>query len=259
MLAWLAACGAPPPPAPSREDRAAHAVSAAVRALDAWTTDEAWVDRLDALIALEGIRAVRPDPAVDALAARLRPVLDTGGDPRRRWWDRAARWPPEVDYTWTPVPGKAVSTNFALVEALYCPDHALRPETVAWMCGTLRDDGGRSSGHAAWILDVALDQGCVARADTCQDALRDELVAASLRPVPLDDTVSRDLLAEQILFATLAGAPREALVPAVDRLLAVQEPDGSFGAPGDRSFPAQHATAVGAWGLAEWLGPAPGG
>lgn len=256
MWALLAACAPsstpPPPPAPPPPTRAERADAAVARAVDAILGSPLAAERLDPLMALAAIDRARPDPSRAAGIEALRIVVDTGGDPRRRWWDPSARWPDAAPHAWTPEPGRRVTPNFALVEALYCPSPALRPETVRWVCDTLRDDGGRLSGHAAWILDLGVDQGCVARADTCLDALREELTAAALRSSPGGDTDARDVFAEQILFATLAGAPAEALAPAVDALLAAQGDDGGFGAPGDRSFAALHATAASAWALAEW-------
>jgi hypothetical protein len=256
LLAAALGCATPAPPAPpppTREERAATAVAAALSAIDERTRAPDTLFRLDVPIALAGLRDLRPgDAGIEALLARAVTVLDTGGDPRRRAWDPAASWPADQDYTWTPVPGKVVSPNLALVEVLYCTQHPLRPETVEWVCATLRDGGGRQSGHAAWYLDLAVDQGCVARERTCLDALRDELLAAGARPTDLASTDARDLLAEQVLFGARAGASHAALAPAVDALLAVQGADGSFGAPGDTTFPALHATLAAAWGLETW-------
>lgn len=265
MIALLAACGSPPPPPPppaplppSRAERAAAAVDRALASLDERTAQADEKLRLDVPIGLAAVQAARPHPRAEATLARLVPIVDHGGDPRRRAWDRTATWPADQDYTWTPTPGRKLSPNYPLVEAMYCRSHPLRAEAVRWVCDELRDDGGLLSGHAAWILRVAVDEGCLAREATCLDALRDELVAGAAREVDLTDTLARDTLGEQILFGLLAGAEPAALDGAVDRLLAVQGEDGSFGAPGDASFASLHATTVGAWGLSVWLGSAGG-
>jgi hypothetical protein len=151
-------------------------------------------------------------------------------------------------------PGPDVSPNRALVEALYCPEHGFRPETAVWVCRDLRDEGGYASAHAAWILAIAVEQGCVSRQLTCLDHVRDELLAALRREEPLGTTAAVDLHAERILFGRMAGAPPDLLRPPIERLLAVQRPDGAFADPAD-GWAATHATLAATWALAQAADP----
>lgn len=209
---------------------------------------------LDVAIGLHGIGRVYRGEALDTLITRLGPELDRGGDPRRRAFDATARLPAEAVASWTPQPGARTSPNRALVEAMYCPEHGFRPQSVQWVCAELRDGGGLLSAHAAWILDLAVDAGCVDRDATCLDTVVTELENAAATPGPLAATMDRDRLAEQVLFGARAGLPPAALEPAVRALLAAQGPDGGFGVPTEEEPPwwGYHATLAATWGLAEW-------
>lgn len=232
-----------------RCEAARRSVDASIGWLDTTSADPDIPSNLDVLVATWNIAQVFRSRPLDALVARLRAEKDRPGEPRRRFYVPDARLDESPSAGWVPAPG--LHMNYALVEVLYCPEWGLRPETVDWICAELRDDGGRTSAHAAWFLSIAVDGGCVARASTCLDTLAGEMRDGAAAERPLDTADARDLLAEQILFGLMAGVPPETLAPAVDRLLAAQQPDGGWGTPDTISL---HATAASAWSLTEWIG-----
>lgn len=242
------ACAVPPEPAPpTREARAREAVEQALR----WMEDHADEPRskLDVAIGLSAVAALLPTPTAEGLRDRLVPVHDRSGDPRRRLYDPAHRLaeppPASVGADGRPNP------NAALVEALHCPEWPLRSETLAAVCGPLRDGGGYGSTHAAWIVAEAVERGCVPRAETCAEAMVAELTGPW---PPLAATLDRDLLCERVAFGLRAGAPPEAFDGAVDAILHAQGADGGFAVPaeGEPAWWAWHATLACAWGLAAW-------
>lgn len=236
-----------PLPDPPTE-RARAAVERAVGWLDTALDDPAVPVNLDAVIAFWNVARTFRSPALDARLVKLRETQDRPGEPRRRFYTPEARLAENPSTRWTPAPD--THPNRILVEVLYCPEWGLRPESVAWICSTLRDGGGRSSAHGAWFLSMAVDGGCVARDQTCLDDLAEELVAGAAIDRPLDTPVEADLLGEQVLFGLLAGVSPERLGSAVDRLIAVQQADGGFGTPDQVSA---HAALVASWGLTEWI------
>ena len=242
-----------PLPCGPRCDAAQVAVDRAIGWIDTATDDPELSLNLDVLIATANIARTFRSTQLDALVAELRTRHDRPGEPRRRLYAPEARLAENPSTAWTPVPG--MHPNPVLVEVLYCAEWGLRPVTVDWICTELRDDGGRSSAHAAWFLSIAVDGDCVDRAATCLDAVAGELRAGAAVERPLDTAVERDLLGEQILFGLLAGVEPDAYASAVDRLIATQQPDGGFGSvdrvPSDRV--GAHATFVAAWALTEWV------
>ncbi|MCB9688417.1 MAG: hypothetical protein H6738_20755 [Alphaproteobacteria bacterium] len=237
----------------AREEAARVGVQRAIAWLAEHTpdTDELRVDL--PIMYAEMLRVWRSE-RLSAEQARMVAGLDSGTDPRRRAWDPSARLP-DGPPTWTPTPGQKATPNYALVEALYCPERGMRPEASSWVCAELRDGGGVYSGHAAWIEAIAVGNGCLTRAATCLDELRDELVTGALAQRTRTTTLERDEFGEQILFACMAGADPGSLAPAVDLLLSLQTESGSFGAPTPEEPPwyEVHATLVGAAALSSWL------
>ncbi|MBX2796775.1 MAG: hypothetical protein KTR31_03870 [Myxococcales bacterium] len=232
------------------------AVARGIDGLDAASREPDVHTNLDVLIALHEVRSVFASQRLDALWARVLPELDSGGDPRRRFWDASHRMPPEFPgHTWTPDPAQKVSPNRLLVEALYCPEHGFRSEVGAYACQVFRDDGGLMSAHAAWGLAVAVDGGCIEREATCLDEVRDELVAAALANPPLTTTREVDAHAEQLVFALMAGAAPTDLAAVVDRLLAAQGSDGAWAVPtaGEDPWWGMHATLAALWGTSAWV------
>jgi hypothetical protein len=232
-----------------RAERARIAVDRAIGWLDDAQDDPAVPMNIDAVTAVTEVARTFRSARLDALAVALRTELDRPGEPRRRLYTPDARLA-ENPSTWWTATGPEVGPNQVLVEVLYCPEWGLRAETVTWLCGPLRDDGGRGSTHAAWFLSLAVDAGCLTRSATCLDALADELRAGAAVERPLESPVERDLLGEQILFGLVAGVDPASLASAVDRLIAVQQPDGAFGPPDKITA---HATLVAAWGLTGWI------
>lgn len=265
---WALGCGAPapapasapapapvpspPPPPPSPEALAIdRAIGWLVHAYD----DPDLPLNLETPIALVPLAGRVHDPRLDALVARLLPLTDRPGDPRRRAYDPSARLPEAPATWWEAAPGAKVHPSQVFVEVLYCPEHGLRPSTIRWMCDTFRDHAGPSSAHSAWYLALAVDAGCVPRADTCLDALVTELVDGSTTEPPPTGTTAIDRLAEQVLFGRMGGASREQLAVGVDRLLGAQRPDGAFAAIDDTATDRDaargrvHATLVSVWAL----------
>ncbi|MEQ1502778.1 MAG: hypothetical protein ABMB14_11140 [Myxococcota bacterium] len=260
LWAWLG-CGSDPrqpldapwacAPGCARVEAAREAVVRAVPVIARNAADPGVDQNLDVALCTGGIAGIYRSRTLDRLRAGFGPDVVRPGDPRRRLVVPTARLDEDPSGWWAVgQPGIEVHQSQVLVEVLYCPEYGLRRSTIDWICGPFRDGGGRGSTHAAWFLDLAVDAGCVPRADTCLDPVVDELVTGALGwTSPPTTDLDRDLLAEQILFAVLAGSPPEPLAAAVDRLLASQQPDGGFGAP-DRI--GAHATFTAGWALAAW-------
>ncbi|MEQ1566518.1 MAG: hypothetical protein ABMA64_12825 [Myxococcota bacterium] len=265
-MIWWMACAAPDPrpdldaplacaPGCARAESARAAWSAGVRWLTRVTADPSVPVSVDLYVALAPTARRFRSAALDQLLVQLRDRADRPGDPRRRAWDPSARLAENPSASWSAAPGATLHPNRALVEALYCPEHGMRPETVRWLCEDWRDAGGPASAHAAWFLSLAVGQGCTPRSETCLDALVTELVtAAHAEPAPVG-TEDRDRLAEQLLFARLGGAPPATLGAEVDQLVASQRQDGAFAAPADPEsrWAVVHATVASVWALSEWL------
>jgi hypothetical protein len=221
--------------------------------------------RYDAAIALAAIRARIDDPAIEAALVRARRVADQDDDnPMRRLLEPASRVARGVTTGWSP-PGageRRANVNRVVAEALHCDEHGLRPETIAYATGPMRDDGGYHTAHAVWALALARDRGCLAPAELAPRwrPLLDELRAAQ-PAAPEPTALAVDLFAERLLVLLLAGERDPALDGWAARLLEAQHADGAFGAPAPVAEPYHryHATMVAAWALTEWLAAGGGG
>jgi hypothetical protein len=215
--------------------------------------------RFDAALMLSQIRRVFDSDDLRAAFARAREIADRDEDnPMRRFWIPELRSPVEHTSTWAvPAAGeKRVNTNRVIIEALHCAENGLREETVAYLCGPMRDGGGYQSTHALWALELARSAGCDAalRAAACRASLQEEILAAARQPVAAQRTRDLDLFAERVMVLTLSGVSPESLARHMARLVALQSADGSWSKPepGEAPYFAYHATGLGAWALAEW-------
>ena len=256
LVAVLAACSsekaparppAPPDAAPARPT-AREAIDRAAAYLAAFPAEEL---RYDAAIGLAAIRRRVDGEALRAAEARARAVADRDPDnPMRRVLDDGYRAEAASVTGWTAPPaGERINPNKVVVEALHCDVHGLRPETVDYATGPMRDDGGYHTTHAIWALVIAEGRGCVepARLRPLVEELRAAQPAA---PEPTARGI--DLYAERLLMLLLAGE-RDAAVDAwAERLIDAQAADGGFGAAGPDDPPTlrYHATMLAAWALA---------
>jgi hypothetical protein len=248
---------APPPPAPDAapaRPSARQVVERAAAWLAGFPEDEL---RFDAAVGLAAIRRRIDSDALRAADARARAAADRDPDnPLRRAFDPGYRTAAASVAGWeAPGPGaERANPNRVVAEALHCDEHGLRPETLAYATGAMRDKGGYHTTHALWALVIARDRGCIDAA-----ALRplvDELRAAQ-PAAPEPAVLAVDLYAERLLMLLLAGE-HDAETEAWARALAdAQAPDGGFGEPGpdDPPYFRYHATMMAAWALAETLTP----
>ncbi|RMG19344.1 MAG: hypothetical protein D6729_05565, partial [Deltaproteobacteria bacterium] len=123
-------------------------------------------------------------------------------------------------------PSPRVNVNRVVTEALYCDRFGLRPATLAYVTGPMRDAGGYHSCHGLWALTLARDRGCPSQAAFAAAAapLRAEIQAALAAAGPPATLADLDLFAERQLMLLLAGEPPPAdlaarLTPAADRLV----------------------------------------
>jgi len=215
--------------------------------------------RFDAAIMLSQLRRTIDGEALTRAFETARVVADHDDDnPQRRFWMPDFTSPPEHTARWTlPSDGKArVNTNRVLIEALHCKENGWRPETMAYVCGPMRDGGGYESTHALWALDLARRRGCVTKAEfhRCARPIAVELDAAERVPLAPARSLDLDLFAERLLMLAMAGWPTGRLEPWAHELLRRQQPDGSWTVPGadEPAYHRYHATAMSAWALAEW-------
>jgi hypothetical protein len=232
------------------------AVARAAAWLEAFPSDEL---RFDAAIMLHELRRTVDGEALAHAFATARAVADHDDDnPQRRFWLPSFASPPEHTSRWTvPAPGAPrVNTNRVLIEALHCADNGWRPETMAYLCGPMRDGGGYQSTHALWALDIARRRGCVTKSEfhRCARPIAAELDAAERAPMAPTASLDIDLFAERLLMLALAGWPVARLDPWAHALMRRQQPDGSWTVPGadEPAYHRYHATAMTAWALSEW-------
>jgi hypothetical protein len=232
-----------------------HAMARAAAWMAAFPDDEL---RFDAAIGLAAIRRHAGGDAVDRAWRRAVAIADRDADsPLRRAYDDAHRVSVRAAAGWpVPGPGEArANVNRVVGEALHCADHGLRPETIAYATGPMRDDGGYHTTHAVWALVLARDAGCVdaARFASAVAPLVDELRAAQ-PPAPGRAVLDVDLFAERLLMLVLAGVRDDAIDGWAAALLGTQAQSGAFGvaAPDDPPYFHYHATLVAAWALVEW-------
>lgn len=210
--------------------------------------------RFDAAIGLAAIRARTDSDALRAAYTRAREVSDRDTDnPLRRGFDDTARVAPAVSTGWAlPRPGeRRANVNRVVAEAMHCKENGIRPETLAYIAGPMRDEGGYQTTHALWALAIARDHGCLtdfeARARPLVAELREHQPAA-----PETAVSAMDLYAERLLMIELAGDHGPDLDGWRRNLLDAQAPDGGFGAlaPDQDPYLRYHATLVAAWALA---------
>lgn len=233
------------------DSAAAAAIARAASWLAAFPEDEL---RFDAAIVLAAIRQHVDSEALRAAYARAREHADRDHDnPMRRAFDETVRVPKAVSAGWpVPAPGEPrVNVNRVVVEALHCRDNGLRPETLAYITGPMRDSGGYHTTHAMWALTIARDRGCLSdfgkRAAPLVAELREHQPAA-----PGNAVLAIDLFAERLLMLELAGERGADITAWRKRLIAAQAEDGGFGVPaaGEAPYFRYHATLAATWALA---------
>lgn len=215
--------------------------------------------RFDSALILSQIRHRFDFPALDREFARARTVADRDHDhPHRVLWVPDLEVPAKATTGWT-VPaagGKRATTNGPLSEAMHCKRNGFRPETLAYVCGPLRDDGGYYTTHALWAVVLARDAKCVGEAEAaeCVASMQSELLRAQPRTLAPEKTLDIDLYAERLLTLVLSGRTGKEIDGFARQLLKHQRPDGSFALPNADEPPyyAYHATGTAAWALAEW-------
>ncbi len=215
--------------------------------------------RFDAAMGLSQIRQTVDSDALRVAFKRARTVADRDNDhPHRRFWIPGFRSPARDTSQWeVPTDNRQrVNTNRVVSEALHCAENGWRPQTMHYVCGPMRDDGGYQTTHALWALYIAHQNGCVSAADfdACARELQSELRAyqpASLEP---HATLDIDLYAERLLTLVLSGDPDRIVNAWAANLTGLQAPDGSWGVPavGEEPYYRYHATMVVTWALAEW-------
>lgn len=243
--------------------------AACERAQRAWAALQgaaAWLARypeaglqLDAAMMLSQARQSVDGAALRQASAAAERVADRDHDhPHRRFYRPDFHSPPEHTSRWIPPAAGAprASPNAVLSEALHCSENGFRPETIAYVCGPMRDDGGYHSTHALLGLVLARERGCVDLGATskCLASLQAELARAQPSTLQPKRSLDVDLYGERILMRLLGGTEASALDPEVDALLAFQDADGSFGvrASGEPPYHRYHTTGIVVWTLAEW-------
>ena len=215
--------------------------------------------RFDAAVVLSQIRKTVDSIPLRIAFKRARAFADHDNDhPQRRFWIPQFHTPVKYTSQWTvPTDGQPrVNTNRVLHEALYCRDYGWRTQTMRYVCGPMRDDGGYQTTHALWSLTIAYRNGCIAKADfePCARALQQEL--ADKQPAVLEPhvTLDIDLYAERLLQTVLSGYPAPIVNQWARVLMRMQSPDGSWGIPAVDEDPyyRYHATMMSTWALAEW-------
>src|SRR5437879_1119772 len=114
--------------------------------------------RFDAAVGLSQLVKLRPDDlALRQAFERSRAVAERDADhPQLRFWKSEVRVAKSAVTGWSGSDSK-VNVNRAVNEALWCDVHGLRPETVKYITGPMRDSGGYRSTHALWALIIARD------------------------------------------------------------------------------------------------------
>jgi len=230
--------------APDARPLAAGAIERATRWMAGFPQEQL---RFDAAIGLAAIRRHHDTPQVRAAFDRARLVAERDADnPMLRAIEPSYRAPPEATTRWSP----PANVNRPLEEAIHCAENGLRPQTLEYITGPMRDRGGYGTTHAVWALALARDAGCIA-----DFAERVEPLVKELRDAqpdrPARKTLAVDLFAERVLMLAIAG---ERVDCWARPLLEAQNLDGSFGALGTEEDPYHryHATMVAAWALSEW-------
>jgi hypothetical protein len=238
------------------EDTAQHAVEHAADFMAAFPVAQL---QFDSAIGLSAIRARTSGLRLDDALTHARHYADLDADnPLRRAFDPGFVVAAEKTAQWeVPAPGAPrVNVNRVVIEALHCAQNGLRPATLDYLSGPMRDGGGYQTTHALWALTIARDAGCVKLDEFNRRAgpLVAELRAANgSKPGPA--ALDVDLFAERTLMIELAGARDDQVTRWVQALIAAQNKDGSFGAEidggGEPPYWRFHATMTAAWAIAE--------
>lgn len=265
LLLVLVACRSPAPaeaeraptsasPEPIRPPTVRDRIVRAAEWMSAFPAEEL---RFDAMIGLSRIAAVIDAEQVRRALDRARREVDVDDDhPHRRIWDPQHRADRAQVASWTPPRAgePRINPNRPISEALHCAEHGIRPETLEYIGGAMRDEGGYHSTHAAFALAFARDNGCL---DPEQSARLTEELARELRayqPEPFEPatTLDIDLYGERVLMLLLLGDRAPPVDRWLERLAELQNDDGSWGRPSADEPPyfRFHATMVAAWTLA---------
>src|SRR4051812_37778605 len=132
--------------------------------------------KFDAAVGLSQTLQLTKSEALQLAFDRARTASDQDVDhPQRRFWSSDFKVQKSAVTSWTAADPR-VNPNRPLDEALWCDVHGLRPQTVEYASGAMRDGGGYRSTHALWALVIARDRGCLgAKAfDKASAALRAE-------------------------------------------------------------------------------------
>ena len=215
--------------------------------------------RFDAAMGLSQIRQTVDSDGLRVAFKRARTVADRDNDhPHRRFWIPGFRSPARDTSQWE-VPtdsSRRVNSNRVVSEALHCAENGWRPQTMHYVCGPMRDDGGYQTTHALWALDIAHRNGCVSGADfaACVRELQSELRTHQPASLEAHATLDIDLYAERLLTLVLSGYPDRIVNQWAANLTGLQGADGSWGVPavGEEPYYRYHATMVATWALAEW-------
>ncbi len=215
--------------------------------------------RFDAAVALSQIRQTVDSDALRAAFEAARAIADRDQDhPHRRFWQPDLQAPASATSRW-PVPtapGKRIGSNYVLSEALFCRESGWRPETMVYVCGIMRDQGGYESTHALWGLAIAHQNGCIKDEDyaPCALSLQEELAKAQPLDFRPQATLDIDLYAERVLQSLLTGTTNPAVDTWAETLLRLQNDDGSWGMrrDGEEPYYRYHATMMSTWAAAEW-------
>ena len=248
---------APDPPGTTLRARAERAVARAAAWMAAFPAADL---RFDAAVMLAGIRRTVDGDALRRAFATARPVADHDDDnPQRRFWIAGFESPRPHTAAWR-IPGSGeprANTNRPVAEALHCARNGWRPETMAYVCGPMRDGGGYYTAHALWALALARENGCVTDAASrpCVRALSEELIAAQPATLAPTTTLDVDLYAERVMVLAYADTAAPRLGDWIRALLERQTDDGSWGVrvPDEPPYHRYHATGMSAWALAEWM------
>ncbi|MFC1889656.1 hypothetical protein ACFL4G_07865 [Thermodesulfobacteriota bacterium] len=216
--------------------------------------------RFDASIGLFMIRR-NIDSSAFLTAYRIaREVADRDHDhPMHKIWNPAFVTPADTTSAWTiPHAGqRRVNVNRVVIEALHCRENGIRQETLQYLAGPMRDDGGYHTTHSLWALVLAHERGCIPDSEYEQTSreLQDELEKAQPAEFSPKSTLDIDLYAERMLVILLSGCQAGKVTTWAHRLLALQDADGSWfvAADSEPHYYRYHATMTATWALSEWI------
>ena len=124
-----------PPPPPTIEE-----VDEALGRSASWARSYPEPLAFDAHLSSYAIATLSKHPDWVALDAERRPAQPDTDHEHTRFWDPAATLDRAYVHRWTaPTDGSRINPNRVVTEALYCADHGLRPQTLSYLCGPMRD------------------------------------------------------------------------------------------------------------------------